>query len=752
MEKTRYKSEITGEIEKVTFRNDETGWTVARFREKAGISSVTTTGHFTNIRPGESYHLVGFWTKHPQYGKQFQVERSVPIRPTTKEGIKKYLASGVIKGVGLKTADKIVEKFGIDTLDILDKHPERIKQVDSIGKSKALTITKAWQEQKQDSEINMFLNQYGLTGKMAQRICNLYGSDAIRVISSDPYRLSMEISGVGFVLADQLAQRIGIPPDDPARFRAAVIYQLQQAEDRGHCFLSKEQLSNGLQETLRLPVQDVTEPLSEAINYLDRRSAILKERAEVLGQGETDVFFTRDLFLAETNVAHIITRQLSERVLIDQGRVERWLAKYVQAAGLALSEDQKDAVRLAARTRVFILTGGPGTGKTTASNAIIRLFKAMGKEVVLAAPTGRAAQRLSEVTGEEAKTIHRLLEWNPATRKFGCDEENPIEADVLVVDESSMIDIRLMDALLRAISASTHVVFIGDADQLPSVGPGNVLRDFIDSRQVPVKRLQEVFRQAATSSIIQTAHQINKGLLPNFEHGERRDERKDCWFLEIEDPLEMKKSIFNLLADTLPQKFGLDPLKDIQLLTPMNRGVLGTIQLNRELQAILNPDQTGKTKAVDENERVALRPGDKVIQCVNNYDLGIFNGDIGFVRQAGISGGKIQVAFGSRLILFDQEELQDLHLAYAITIHKSQGSEFPAVIIPVSMQHYIMLLRNLFYTALTRAKKLAIFVGTRKALAYAIRNERTLFRQTNLRVRLMKELSGEYWVDREILE
>ena len=724
--------EITAEIDRITFRSEDAGWTVAKAMDLKRGQLFVVTGYFPNIRSGETLLLIGDWVNHPQYGRQFQVDRSVPIKPSTEEGIKKYLASGIIKGIGEKTAEKIVATFGTETIDILDHTPERLMLVPKLGKKKLREIVEGWKKQKQDADLNMFLNQYGLGGRMAQRIVSAYGDETISVVSKDPYRLATEINGIGFILADQLAARLGIPSNDPLRFRAAVLYQLDQAEDKGHCFLKRDQIAYGLLETLKLDQNEVFEKAEDALNDLVREGAVKFVKNEL-----SDVFYKNDLYYIEQRVAEEVAKRAGVRVNVDLSRVERWLSRYLQASGLGLSSDQKEALLFAVQFKFFILTGGPGTGKTTAANAIIKIFKSMGKTCVLAAPTGRAAQRMSEVTHEQAKTIHRLLEWNPGTCYFNRGEENPIEADVVIIDETSMIDIRLMHALIRAVSEDTQLILIGDADQLPSVGPGNVLRDLIESKQVSVKKLREVFRQAAKSKIIQAAHQINSGLLPVFDE----PGKTDFWFIEIEEPERIQQVIYDLVVTKLPEVYHIDPMKDIQVLTPIHRGILGTVQLNQDLQGLLNP--------IKDIKEEGFRPNDKVIQMVNNYDLGVYNGDIGFVKLVGVEKNGILVSFGKREVLYKEDQIFELQLAYAITIHKSQGSEFPVVVLPVSMQHYIMLQRNLIYTGLTRAKRVAVFVGTKKALGFAVRNENPLLRQTMLQDRVIRMIRGVTWIRAE---
>lgn len=737
------KSQIRAEVERISYRNDETGWTVMRAKDCLNSEQFTVTGCFLSANPGELFEMFGFWTKHPQYGQQFKVERSVSLRPTTDEGIARYLGSGLIKGIGEKTAQKIVDSFGANTFDILDHEPERLIRSKVLGKKKALAVIAAWQGQKSSREVMLFLNTHGISPLLGTRIMNLYGPEAISVISADPYRLAHDVRGVGFLTADKIAQSIGISATSLERIRAAIVYQLEQAEEQGHTFLTTEQLTETLCETLKIPLDDLNGRLADSLQSLRDKCAIYSEQWS--GDGETNqiAHFCTDLLLCERTIASRIAAQLKLPIQISEDKIDDWLKRYCEAASLSLSDSQVASVKKAAMSAVFVLTGGPGVGKTTTANAIIRLFKAMGRGVALAAPTGRAAQRLTEVSAVQAKTIHRLLEWNPVERSFRYCETNPLPAQVVIIDEASMLDVRLADALLRAVGPRTQLILIGDVDQLPSVGPGNVLRDILDAGPVPSSRLTEIFRQEHTSQIIKSAHAINGGIVPSF--GNQSNELStetgvDCQFLVYEDAEEVISQLQLLMTTTLPQRFGFNAVKDVQILTPMNRSSLGTINLNLIMQESLNPPRPG----LGEFKRggILFREGDKVIQSANNYDLGVFNGDIGFIEAAGVSGGKVLVRYGDRMVSYEEDQILDLKLAYAITIHKSQGSEFPVVVMPLTMQHYVMLQRNLVYTGLTRSRKLAVFVGAPKAFAFAVRNATSQKRQTTLMQRIRTECNA----------
>ena len=727
-------STLRGEVERVTYSNAENGYSVLRIRDTATNVTVTATGVFVDIKAGELFQFTGTWSSHAQYGRQFKIDRALPVRPTSKPAMIRYLSSGLIKGIGEKTAGRIVAHFGEKTFKILDENPACLIQVKSIARKKAQVIIEAWQSQRAGADIMMFLNQHGITPNFARKIFKLYGAGTIEVVTTDPYRLAEDLHGIGFLKADAIALNVGITKDSPQRVRAAILYQLQQAEDKGHCYLTSPQLTAGLSATLDLPEAQLSTRLDGELRALQNSGAVITEKVHTQMGESGEGHYRGELRAAEADVAEGIARLLSQPVDVDNERVANWIDRYVSASGTTLSDGQLQSLKFAVQSGVFVLTGGPGVGKTTTANVIIRLFKAMGKKVALGAPTGRAAQRLSEVAAEKAKTIHRLLEWAPAVGGFTRTDENPLDAQVTIIDEASMIDIRLMANLIKALPNKSQLILIGDVDQLPSVGPGNVLRDLIESRQIPFIKLDQIFRQAHQSHIIRTAHTINKGQEPEFS--KNPDESSDCQFIEVETSEDVMETIKKLVASDIPEKLGLDPVRDIQILTPMNRGDLGTQTFNEELQRLLNPDRgqgESGTGSRSEKSRRMFRQSDKVIQLVNNYDLGVFNGDIGFVREAGVEGGKVLVAFpDGRLVTYGAEEIGDLRLAYAITIHKSQGSEFPAVVIPVSMQHYIMLQRNLIYTALTRARKFAIFVGSKKALGYSVRNQVSAKRQTQL--------------------
>ena len=722
--------ELNGDIERIQYRNADSGFTVMKLRldgERTG--NVTVTGIFPTVEEGHYLRLIGRWTEHKIYGRQFQSMRA--LAPNTAGGITKYLVSRGISGIGEKTAKKIVDTFGLETLLILDNHPDRLREIPSIGHKKVAAIVASWETFKTTRVVEMFLIEHGLSPKLAMDIIRRYGDITLKVVTSAPYRLARDIRGIGFLTADNIAMKMGLPADAHERLEAAIIYLLDQQEESGHCYRTTEQIHMGLSELLRLPDSStLAGRITDNLMRLAQIGVVVSEN--LADEKRTAVHYSAALYEAEQDTANMLATHLQAAPERLGFTVDDFLYQQgAMASDVPLSANQLEAVRRAGVHRVFILTGGPGVGKTTTANTIIKYLMAAGHSVALAAPTGRAAQRLAELSGRPAKTIHRLLEWSPEVLGFNRTEDNPIEATAVIIDESSMLDIRLFHALVCALPRDGKLILIGDTDQLPSVGPGNVLNDLICSQVIAYSRLTEIFRQAAQSNIIQAAHDINRGMEPHFNNWEAQS---DCRFIDADSPEAMKATIKELVSDILPRKRGLNPLREIQVLTPMNRGSVGTAALNAELQAILNPPDQRHPEY--KREGFVLRAGDKVIQCVNNYKLSVFNGDIGFVVATGLEGNKITVAFDGRQVTYDNSEITELSLAYAITIHKSQGSEFPVAIIPMTTQHFVMLQRNLVYTALTRARKLAIFVGSRKALAIAIKQVDSLERQTRLAERL----------------
>src|SRR5215468_2744493 len=612
---------LVGSVERVTYHNEQNGYTVLRLQIYGRGEPVTVVGNFSAVSPGESLRVTGLWTTHPQYGDQFKMTDYAVARPATITGIQKYLGSGLIKGVGPVTARRIVEHFKEKTLDVIESDIARLGEVKGVSRKRVEMIQRAWEEQRAIKEVMLFLQSHSVSTSFAVKIFKQYGADAITVVEKTPYRLADEVYGIGFRTADQIARNLGMAADAEERLRAGLRHALVTASEEGHCYL---------------PAGDLVERSAEALGVEDRAK---------------------------------LEAALEEPLRVDSNRVESWLERFAARRGVALSEEQRRAVHLAARSRVMVLTGGPGTGKTFTLRTMVELFYAMRKTVALASPTGRAAQRLSEVTGREARTIHRMLEFDPAAMRFKRNDIWPLEADVVIVDEASMIDIVLANSLIKAVDDHSQLILVGDADQLPSVGPGAFLQDLISSGVAPVARLTQIFRQAASSLIVQNAHQINRGEFPRLvKPGE---ERSDCYFIEAEEPEEVVRLIVNSVSKSLPSRFGYDPLKDIQTLSPMNRGRVGAGRLNGVLQAALNPqspDAPGKSEAVRGDR--TLRVGDKVIQRVNNYRLEVFNGDMGTIEAIDLEDQMIAVRFADRIVEYDFADSLELSHGFAVTIHK----------------------------------------------------------------------------------
>ena len=715
---------LTGAVERITFHNEQNGWTVLRLNVAGHGEPVTVTGNFPAISPGESVRLTGVWTTHPQYGDQFKATDYQVVRPATIAGIQKYLGSGLIKGVGPVTAKRIVEHFREETLDIIEHDIGRLVEVKGVSRKRIELIQKTWAEQRAIKDVMIFLQSHGVSTHFAVKIFKQYGNDSIPIVEKTPYRLAADVYGIGFRTADQIARNLGMKPDAEERLRAGLQHVLGEATEQGHCYLPRAELIKRAAEALG--VEDHTR-LAASVEAL-LNEGLLKLEHHPDDPLADDAIYLPPLWQAERNVARRLRALLEKSVRVDVKRVNAWIDRFTGARDIALSEEQRAAVLLAASSRVMILTGGPGTGKTTTTRVIVALFHAMNKRVLLASPTGRAAQRLSEVAGEEACTIHRLLEFDPSRMGFRRDETNPLEADVIIVDEASMIDVLLANSLTRAVATHSQLILVGDVDQLPSVGPGTVLRDLIDSRAVPTARLTQVFRQAAESLIIQNAHRINHGEFPALI--KPGAQTTDCYFIAAEEPHEVADLIIKSVAQSLPKRFGYDAINDIQVLAPMNRGQVGASNLNALLQQHLNPP--GERKPEYNRGHRILRVGDKVIQRVNNYKLEVFNGDMGRIEWIDLEDQMIAVRFGDRIVNYDYADMLELGHGFAVSVHKAQGSEYPAVVIPVHMQHFMMLSRNLLYTALTRAKKTAVLIGTTKAIGAAMNNLEAVHRFTGL--------------------
>jgi exodeoxyribonuclease V alpha subunit len=712
---------LTGTIERITYYNDETNYCVLRLRPDQLLLGrgdlVTVVGAMPELQPGENVRLQGEWTNHPRHGRQFRAEVVTQVRPATVEAIKRYLGSGLIKGVGPVTAKRIVDFFGAETLDVLDRTPGRVLEVPGVGNHRASLIGEAWQAQQHIKEVMLFLQGHGITTGLAVKIYKHYGDQAIPIVSRDPYRLATDIFGVGFRTADKIARDLGLPPDAPSRIAAGIIFALNDATDNGHVFLPRD----ALVETAAAMLEVDPSIVEESVKRLATRADLLIEAVPIPdGLQQVEGVYLPPMYYSEKGAAtrlRLMTEAFDSR-LTDLRRTDwdKLLGDLAAGSPVALSRQQEDAVRSALTHKVSILTGGPGTGKTTTLRTVIAALERTRHRFMLASPTGRAAKRLSEATGHPARTIHRMLGYSPAQHGFNFNDENPLDTDMIVVDEASMIDLVLFYNLLKAIPPDTHLLLVGDVDQLPSVGAGNVLNDVIRSGIGPVTRLDVIFRQAESSQIVRNAHRINRGESPDTSN------RSDDFFIFVEeDPDKAADLLIDVVEKRIPQKFGFDPLDDIQVLAPMYRGPVGVVALNQVLQDRLNNNQSGR-KAERRLAGRVFRVGDKVIQTRNNYDKDVFNGDIGRVYSFDMTNQIMAVRMDERVIKYDWSEADELTHAYCISVHRAQGSEYPCIVMPVVTQHYMMLQRNLLYTAVTRAKKLVVLVGTRKAIAIAVNN------------------------------
>jgi len=707
----------------VTFFNEENGFSVLKVKVKGQPEPATVVGSLPSVSAGEWLTAEGHWVQHREFGRQFSADLLKSAAPTTREGIEKYLGSGMVKGIGPVYAKKLVEKFGEKIFDIIENESGRLEDIEGIGPQRRRRIKEAWAEQKVIRKIMVFLHSNGVSTSRAVRIYKTYGETAIEQVRANPYLLAQEIHGIGFKTADQIAQKMGVPFDSLLRARAGLRHVLLQATNDGHCGLPVEFLKNEAGKLLLVDEKIVDAALERTL--LEKE--LLWEKV-----GEQPMVFLPMLSRAEEGIAIRIQRLCASPANYPPIDLEKAVAWCQTKTGMALAPSQREALKQALANRMLIITGGPGVGKTTLVNAILLILRAKKVRCRLCAPTGRAAKRLSETTGLEASTIHRLLEAQPgAGGPFARNESNPLECDLLVVDETSMVDVPLMSHLLRALPAHASLLLVGDVDQLPSVGPGMVLRNLIESGIAPVVRLTEVFRQASYSRIITNAHRINEGLMPEVLE---READSDFYIVDRQQPERITETLVDLVKQRIPTKFKLDPFRDIQVLSPMNRGSLGIRELNLRLQNELNPSRSGDP--ILEKFGWQFRVRDKVLQTENDYDKEVFNGDIGQVLKIDPLEGDVTVRFEQRQVVYDYGELDELTLAYAITIHKSQGSEFPAVVIPLAMQHYLLLQRNLIYTAVTRGKQLVVLVGQSKALAMAVKNNRTENRFSGLLAKL----------------
>lgn len=719
---------LEGTVLNTIYESEETNFIVFRLQAKGRREPVTACGTFPVLTPGEEVFLIGEWKVHPRHGMRFEVSRYRSVLPATEAGIKRYLSSGLIKGIGKEFASRLVSAFGAETLNVIEQQPQRLREIEGVGPVRAGRILEAWSEQRTIREVMLFLHDCGLGTGYAAKIFRKFGQSAAQVIRDNPYTLT-ELRGIGFKTADGIARSIGIKEDSQERVQAGIVHLLWEATMDGHVFMHEEDL---LREGAKF--LELTRPhLAEGLRQVLATGKVTAMPGRPVN--ETDLgrrIYPASLLKAEAGIAREMNRLIeSPRFLreFDAAKAAAWSEEQFK---LELAEKQREAVLAALTNKVMVLTGGPGTGKTTITKCILSVYQALKVRMTLAAPTGRAARRLTETTRRMALTIHRLLKFQPGGG-FQFNRTNQLKTDFVVIDESSMVDTSLMFSLLQAIPSEATVLIVGDINQLPSVGPGNVLRDLIESGQVPVVRLVEVFRQARKSWIISNAHRINEGKLP----GQPEDEEKlrDFYLIFQDDPERVQETILEMAAERIPQRFGIKS-SEVQILTPMNRGPLGTMALNEKLQARLNPDGKAMTRGL-----YRFRQGDRVMQLRNNYDKDVSNGDIGLVERVNDETQVLTVRFDEQQVEYDYPDLDELTLAYAATIHKSQGSEFPAVIIPLVTQHFMMLKRNLLYTGLTRARKLAVLVGSRKALGLAVNREDTTTRNTGLREFLL----GREW-------
>jgi exodeoxyribonuclease V alpha subunit len=745
---TNNQDEISGSVERITYYNEQNGYTVLRlkpdsrgmlpFRYASGREAlITVVGNLPEVNPGEWLKLRGRWTTHAQHGRQFQAEYCEQSLPATTEGIKRYLGSGMIRGVGKVMAERIVNTFGENTLDVIEEEPERLRSVLGIGQKRIGQIIKAWEEQRAIKDVMIFLQSHGVSTNLATKIYKTYGDDSLQVVQQTPYRLVQDVYGIGFKTADKIAQALGLGADDPGRIEAGVAYTLNRLAEEGHVYVPQEELEPEAAEILGLATAQITAVINsleqsdfikrETLQYTipDPQATPVREAEPTYTVREEQAVYLTPFYYSEVG----LTRRLQELIAHPTSRLttcRRAMNRWQLPTHLA--PQQKAAIHTAVAHKVTILTGGPGTGKTTTLRSLLDLLDQYGHNYALASPTGRAAKRLTEATGRDAKTVHRLLAFNPG-EGFGQNEHNPIDADLIVIDEASMLDLILAYNLLKAIGPDSHLLLVGDIDQLPSVGAGDVLRDLIDSEKTAVARLDTIFRQAADSLIIQNAHRINRGQMPQTSEG-----LGDFYLFIKNDINETADLLVDIVQNRIPHKFGLHPLDEVQVLAPMYNGSVGVANLNERLQQALNPPQGRKPE-----KRLGgrtFRVGDKVMQTVNNYDKNVYNGDIGRITAIDQIQQTMTISIDGQPVVYDFLEADELVHAYAISVHKSQGAEYPCVVMPVVTQHYMMLQRNLLYTAVTRAKKLVILVGTRRALHIAVKNDKVSQRYSALDWRL----------------
>ncbi|MBW2602254.1 MAG: ATP-dependent RecD-like DNA helicase [Deltaproteobacteria bacterium] len=721
-------AELQGQIERITYINEENGFTIARVKVYGQRDLVTIVGNLMAPSPGEILKMKGEWTNHPKFGEQFKIVHYKSAVPASVYGIQKYLGSGLIKGIGPVMAKRIAKKFGKETLDIIENEIEKLAEIDGIGKKRIGMIKTAWDTQKDIRQVMLFLQTHGVSSGYATKIFKQYGQASIQVVKENPYRLATDIFGIGFITADVIADKLGFDKNSELRAEAGILYVLHQLADEGHVYYPYEPLVAKCQEILQVDRDVIVKAFSTIA--LNKQIVIEDLNEEIDGFEENNkAVYLAKFHLCETSITTHLKTLVNVSKSIRRINSEKAIEWVQEQLAITLADKQVEAVKSTVRDKVMVITGGPGTGKTTIINTILKIFSKLKVRIMLAAPTGRAAKRMSEATGHQAKTIHRMLEYSIQKGGFQKNDEHPLNCDLLIIDEASMIDTILLHHLLKAIPSKATFILVGDVNQLPSVGAGNILKDIIASGAVPVVELNEIFRQAKESLIIVNAHKINSGEFPYLKPSEKKLD--DFYFIEQEDPDEVLNIILELTTTRIPKRFRFDPVEDIQVLTPMHRGTVGAGNLNTELQKALNPREGGVLRG-NRNFRVK----DKVMQIKNNYDKEVFNGDIGRIKRIDLENQEVVICFDGRDVDYDYPDLDEIILAYAVSVHKSQGSEYPVVVIPIVTQHYILLQRNLIYTAVTRGRKLVVLVGTKKALAIAVKNDKTQKRFTYLKNRL----------------
>lgn len=722
---------LEGEVVAVVYHNPESHYSVARIRAPSQPGLVTIVGTMGQLAPGEKVTLSGEWKDHPRFGRQFQVDACSQSMPATAHGVQRYLSSGMVRGIGPALADRLLKKFGTSVLDILEQSPDRLTEIEGIGAKKLERIKSSWEEQREVRNLILFLQSHDVPPTYAGRIFRKYGKQAVQKLKENPYDLAFEIRGIGFKTADQMALKLGFSPQDPKRTEAAVVFALFQHSEQGHVFCPREELQEKVCSVLE--GQGGGQSLESALRRLEEQKKILIE--PLPGQGVEEAVFLRHFHRMEREIAERLRGLIEHPSGVAEDKLQRTLGRLAESSEISLSEEQLGAIYQACRSKVCILTGGPGTGKTTITNFIVRGLRRLGLKVKLAAPTGRASKKLSEATGEASSTIHRLLGYEPSGA-FAYNQDRKLKTDALIVDETSMLDCQLCAHLLRALPLTSRLILVGDVNQLPSVGPGNVLHDLLQSGAVPYSELSHIYRQARESMVVVNAHRINEGKFP--VQSEKEPPQADFFWVEQEDPEKVRDLIVYMVCERIPAIYGLDPSREIQVLTPMHKGQVGTAELNRILQQRLNPSGPG----VQSGGRV-FRRGDRVLQMRNNYEKGVFNGDLGLIERIEPEDGELLIDFDGETIRYEQGELDELSLAYCISIHKAQGSEYPAAVIPILTQHYLLLQRNLIYTALTRARRLAVMIGSKRAMAMGIKSSGRGKRHTNLQQRVRESFGQD---------